>query len=117
MELRVAFIGFGNVARAFARIVGERRQRLAREFDLTLRPTAIATARHGCVLSRRIDLDEAVACVERGESLTKLDDSIAAPDVFSTIAGCEADLVFETSPLDPIAGEPATSYIRQALAR
>jgi homoserine dehydrogenase len=117
MELGVAFIGFGNVARAFARIVGERRERLVREFDLTLRTTAIATARHGCVLASRIDLDEAVACVERGEPLTALDGVTAAPDAFSVIADCEADLIFETSPLDPIAGEPATSYVRRALAR
>ncbi|MFL6213431.1 MAG: homoserine dehydrogenase [Blastocatellia bacterium] len=117
MERRLAFIGFGNVARAFARIVGARRERLAHDYDLTLRTTAIATARHGCVLSSGIDLDEAVACVERGESLTTLDGVIAAPDAFSIIAHCNADILFETSPLDPLAGEPATSHIRQALAR
>jgi homoserine dehydrogenase len=117
MELRVAFIGFGNVARAFARILGERRERLAREFDVTLRTTAIATARHGCVLASGIELDEASACVERGQSLITLGGVTPALDAFNVIAECDADLLFETSPLDPIAGEPATSYIRHALAR
>ena len=117
MELRLAFIGFGNVARAFARIVGERRSRLSSEFGLTLRTTAIATARHGCMLSSGIDLDEAVAAVERGQSLTSLAGVIAAPDPLAVIAGCEADILFETSPLDPLAGEPAASYIRRALSR
>jgi len=117
MELRLAFIGFGNVARALTRILYARRAALAEEYELTLRTTAIATARHGCILSSNIDLDEAARCVERGQSLTTLSDMIAAPDAFSIIANCNADVLFETSPLDPLAGEPAASYIRQALSR
>ena len=117
MERRLAFIGFGNVARAFARIVAARRARLAEEYDLTLRTTAIATARHGCVLAPDIDLVEAAECVERGDSLNRLPGVAAAAGAFRVIAECEADVLFETSPLDPMAGEPAVSYIRQALAR
>jgi homoserine dehydrogenase len=33
------------------------------------------------------------------------------------IEECDADILFETSPLDPTEGEPATSYIRAALSR
>jgi homoserine dehydrogenase len=117
MERRLAFIGFGNVARAFARILSERRARLAEEFDLTLRTTAIATARHGSILSTDIDLNEAIACVERGQSLTALTEVVAAPDAFSVIANCAADVLLETSPLDPLAGRPAVSYVRSALSR
>jgi homoserine dehydrogenase len=69
------------------------------------------------VLASRIDLDEAVACIERGQPLAALDGVTPVPDAFGVIADCEADLIFETSPLDPVAGEPATSYIRLALAR
>jgi homoserine dehydrogenase len=117
MELRLAFIGFGNVARAFASILSERRDVLAQEHDLTLRTTAIATARHGCILSSNIDLNQAARRVGRGQSLTTLPGVLAAPDVFSLLGSCDADLLLETSPLDPLAGEPATSYIRQALSR
>src|SRR5215813_7062122 len=117
MERRIAFIGFGNVARAFVRIVSARRARLAEEFGLTLRATGIATARHGCILSADIDLDEAVAAVERGQPLTSLAGAVAAADAASVIANCEAEVVFETSPLNPLTGEPAASYIRAALSR
>jgi homoserine dehydrogenase len=117
MERRLAFIGFGNVARALARILSERRALLAGEFDLTLRTTGIATARHGSILSSNIDQGEAAACIERGQSLTMLSDVTAATDAFSVIANCDADILFETSPLDPLAGEPAASHIRQALSR
>jgi len=117
MEQRLTFIGFGNVARAFARILAKRRARLEAEYDLTTRTTGIATARHGCVLASKIDLCVAAECVERGQSLTTLPDVVAVDDAFSVIAGCEADVIFETSPLDPMTGEPAASYIRRALAR
>src|SRR5205085_8500276 len=117
MEQRLAFIGFGNVTRAFARIVAERRERLAQEFGLTLRTTAIATARHGCILAPDLDLVEAAACVERGHRLTALPGVVAATDAFSVIANCDADIVFETSPLNPLEVEPAASHVRQALGR
>jgi homoserine dehydrogenase len=117
MERRLAFIGFGNVARAFARIVTARRAALARDYDLTLRATAIATARHGCILATDIDLNEAADCTERGQSLVTLAGVRVASDVASVIANCDADVLFETSPLDPLAGEPAAAYIRQALSR
>ncbi|MFL6275822.1 MAG: homoserine dehydrogenase [Blastocatellia bacterium] len=117
MEQRLTFIGFGNVARAFARILAERRARLETEYDLTTRTTGIATARHGCILASEIDLCEAAECVERGQSLTTLPGVVAVDDVFSVIAQCEADVIFETSPLNPMTGEPAASHIRRALAR
>ena len=117
MEQRLVFIGFGNVAQAFARMVTERGARLAEQYDLTLRTTGIATARHGCVLASDIDLIAAAEAVGRGESLTGLPGVVAAADAFSVIDRCAADVLFETSPLNPLTGEPAAAYIRQALAR
>jgi homoserine dehydrogenase len=73
MELKLAFIGFGNVARAFARMLCAHRSRLAEDYDLTWKVTALATGKHGCVLSQSaLDVEEAVAVVERNESLTEL---------------------------------------------
>src|ERR1041384_2246690 len=93
MEFRLAFIGFGNVAQAFARIIIDRRDHLAEDCDLGLKNTAIATANHGCI------------------------DSLAVLDTSALIDVCEADILFETTPLNPISGEPAASYIRSALTR
>ena len=118
MELKFAFIGFGNVARAFARILRDRRLRLAEEHGLSWTTTAIATGGHGCVLSQSaIDLDEAEAIVERGGMLHDLSGASAASDSFEVIENCDADIVFETTPLNPIDGEPAATYIRRALGR
>lgn len=118
MELRLAFIGFGNVARAFARILHDRRPELAEQYDLSLRTTAIATARHGCAITQSaIDLDQVVACLERGENLNNLADATAASDSMEVIESCDADILFETTTLNPVDGEPAVTYIRHALAR
>jgi len=118
MHLRLAFIGFGNVARAFARILHLRESKLAERYDLRFSITAIATARHGCIISKDgIELLKAVACVESGGSLTELRDAIDVRDSATLIERCNADLVFETTPLNPDNGEPAITHIRSALTR
>jgi homoserine dehydrogenase len=118
MELKLAFIGFGNVARSFARLLNERKAQLASDYDIRWRATAIATATRGCVMAKSgIDLEEAAARVQRGEALTQLPGALKADDPVSVVENCDADILFETSPLNPTDGEPAISYIRRALGR
>ncbi|HEV8484396.1 MAG TPA: homoserine dehydrogenase [Blastocatellia bacterium] len=119
MELRFGFAGFGNVARAFARMLHSSGPRLASEFSLRWRTTAIATANHGCVISGRdgINLNDAADVCEKGGSLLELPGTIDAGDPASLIDRCEADVIFETTPLNPEEGEPAISHIRSALDR
>ena len=118
MELKLAFIGFGNVALAFARMLEARRSILEKNYHLSWRVTAISTARHGSVVAPRgIDLEEAVRCVERGGDLTSLPDAKALKNTTETIESCDTDILFETSPLNPTDGEPAIAYIKAALSR
>lgn len=118
MELKLAFIGLGNVARAFARMIDARRALLEQHYGINWRTTAIATGRHGCAIaSDRIDLNDAVALVERGETLAALPGASVAASAMEIIESLDADILFETSPLNPANGQPATMYIRDALAR
>lgn len=118
MKLKLAFIGFGNVARAFARMLEKRQAALELSYGLRWKTTAIATANHGCILSSAgIDLLEAVHCIERAGNLVGLPGSLAVPDRLALIASCDADILFETTPLNASDGEPATTHIRVALAR
>ncbi|HSB11367.1 MAG TPA: homoserine dehydrogenase [Blastocatellia bacterium] len=118
MELQLAFIGFGNVARAFARILNDRKSRLDREFGLQWKTTAIATASHGCITSNDgIDLLKAATCVQRDGNLAELYRTIPSPDPKAVVEKCNADVLFETTRLNIADGEPATSYIRTALLR
>ncbi len=118
MEMRLAFIGFGKVARAFAQMLTEHQQALAERYALQSRTTAIATANHGCITSATgIDLLEATACVEQGGRLEELRGSLAVPDAFVVTKSCDADILFETLPLNAVDGEPAITHIRSALER
>ena len=118
MELTAAFIGFGNVARAFARMLNEKKEELGLQYGLSLKTIGIATGNHGCIISPGgISLVEAARCVEGGEQLTKLPGSLAASDPFDVITNCSVDVLFETTPLNATDGEPAIAYIRSALAR
>jgi len=118
MELRLAFIGFGNVARSFARILTTRARELFEEYGLRFKTIAIATGSHGCVTSNdEIDLIEAVKCVERGGPLTYLSGCEPADNSVAVLNQTSADVMFETTPLDINSGEPAITHIRTALAR
>jgi homoserine dehydrogenase len=118
MELKLTFSGFGNVARAFARMITDRGTDLADTFDLRWKTTAIATANHGCITATEgIDIVKAAAWVERGGNLAELPGAIAIPDPPTLIQCCNADILIETTPLNIEDGEPAVTHIRSALAR
>jgi homoserine dehydrogenase len=114
MEMKLAFIGFGNVARAFARLLDAHKARLESEHEISWRTTGIASATRGCVLGADLDLNEAAKRVEYGSGLSGLTGSVDVNDSWAVIEGCGADLVFETTPLNPVDGEPAISHVRRA---
>lgn len=116
----LALIGFGNVGRRFARLLEEKAARLAAEHRLSGRVVGIATARHGGAWDAEgIDVDAAVARVERGEPVS----ADGAPpgtafDIIGRLAHSDADLrvVVETTTLDIGAGQPAIDHVRAAFA-
>jgi homoserine dehydrogenase len=96
--LKLALIGYGNVARALARLIGNKR----REFAFTI--TGIHTLRHGTA----VDPDGLAAEPEFGPRAGSIEEFLDA-------AG--ADVAVELTMLDPTSGEPAISHIRAAFAR
>jgi len=117
-EIKIAFVGFGNVARAFARMVEARRGQLAAQYNLTWRTTAIATRRRGCVVARDdLDMIAAVECAESDGSLLSLPNASAVKSAVEMIEACDADVLFETTPLEPESGAQAIDHIRRALSR
>ena len=94
--MRLALYGFGNVGRALARLL------VATSAPFTV--TALVTKRHGAVVFEGgIDL----ATILAG---TDLSGSAVPP-----VGRMPADTLVEMTPLDPVRGEPALSYIREAL--
>ena len=118
MQIEIAFIGMGNVARAFARLLHRQREQLQAAYGLSWNVTGIATYRHGSIAcSSGVNLDDCLAVIERGSSLTAVPGCADVGDAGGLLEQCNAHIVFETTPLSLNNGEPATGYIRQALTK
>jgi len=112
--MRLALYGFGNVGRALARLL------IATRTPFTV--TALVTKRHGAVVYEGgIDLATILAGTDlprAGTGDARLQDFDAGPFELTLppVGRLPADVLVEMTPLDPVNGEPALSYIREALA-
>jgi homoserine dehydrogenase len=120
MRADLALVGFGHVGRRFVRLLDERRDRLAREHDLTCRVTGIATRRHGCVYDAQgVDALAAARQVEAGGSLSAAgaarSDSSGA--VIAALSESDARLrvLVEATTLDITGAHAAVEHVRLAL--
>lgn len=96
--MRLALIGYGNVGKAFARLLKAKRA------AFPFRIAGIHTARHGTAYN------------DRGIGLEP-DFGPAAATIEEFLERARADVAIEITTLNPASGEPATSYIRAAIAR
>jgi homoserine dehydrogenase len=115
-EVRLAFMGFGNVGRALGSLLLRKREDILKDFDITFRVTGIATGRHGAAIDPHgIDLAQALVLVEGGDSLKTLSDHPAPRDGLDFIRACPADVLFESIPVNYDRGQPAIDYLKTAL--
>lgn len=117
-EYRLALVGFGNVGKAFARLLTRKKTTLLEQFGADFKVTGIATGRHGTAIDERgIDLSRAESLVEAGNSLAALSTAPAPAAVLDFIGQCPADILFENSPVNHTTGQPAVSYLKAALEK
>ena len=119
MLVDLALVGFGNVGRRFARLLEDRRDRLAHDYDLTCRVIGVSTRRHGA-LSRSDGLDAVAAAqvIEAGGALKELGElAPGSADVIDALARSSAPLrvLVETTTLDIVAAQPARDHVKRAL--
>jgi homoserine dehydrogenase len=115
MHHRLAFVGFGNVARALARLLLRKQAVLRADYDITFSVTGIATGRHGFAADPSgIDIERVLDLVQSGKTIADLS---AQPhgDSLSVIRSSEADVMFENSPVNHATGQPALDHLRAAL--
>lgn len=96
--MRLALIGYGNVGKAFARLLEKQRS------VYPFRITGIHTARHGTAID------------PRGLPITP-EFGPPAASVGGFLDACRAEIAIEITTLNPITGEPAITHIREAFAR
>jgi homoserine dehydrogenase len=115
MELTMAFIGFGNVARTLMRLM-QRKDDALRSRNLTWRVTGISTARHGLAADPNgLDVNAALAAVESGGKLDGLHRRPDVRDNMSLIRAGIANTLVELSTQNPQTGQPALDHCRAAL--
>ncbi len=112
-DIRLLMIGFGNVGRAFARLLMQKQVTLENSYGIRAKVTGIKTARHGaCINADGIDLNEALHLVENKQDLGILSTQSFNGDTLNFIKTCPADVLIETTPVNPQAGTPAIDHLR-----
>jgi homoserine dehydrogenase len=115
MRADLALVGFGNVARRFARLIEERRDWLSLDYDIECRVVGIATRRHGSDFSASgLDAAALADALDNGGSLGGDGDAF---DVIRRLSQSDSPLkaLIETTTLDIEAGQPAIDHVRAAL--
>ncbi len=115
-EMKVILVGFGNVAKALARLLEKKQATLQKDFGFSTKIVAIATARHGVAIDPSgIDAEIAIKIASDGGSLDQLSKGTPPSSVLELIRTCPADVMFENSPVNHVTGQPAIDHLRAAL--
>ncbi len=114
-QINIAFIGFGHVGRAFARLLIERKKWLLKEFGLEWKITGIATKNHGSAIDPEgLPIKKILGSWKKQSTMDSFNNGPACSSPMDFIRQCGADILFEMSVLN-LSGEPAASYMREAL--
>jgi homoserine dehydrogenase len=115
MHYNLALIGFGNVARALARLLLRKKDLLTSQSDVTFSFTGISTGRHGFAVNPDgLDIQQALELVESGKSISPLS-TFQVEDSLAVIRNSQANVMFENSPVNTQTGQPALEHMRTAL--
>ena len=116
MHMKIAMLGYGNVARALARLLLQKAEVLETDYGLTFSVTGVATRSRGYAIHPDgLDLEAALQVIDAGGTFDTLHQGDPIPDTLAFLRACPADLVMEATWLDPRTGQPATDYVRAAL--
>ncbi len=109
-QFNLCLLGFGNVGRALARLLEVKTPELREQYGIEWRLTGVATRHLGWIASvEGLDVPALVA----GEPARS--PSTVAHDAHEWLRAARADVMFETTSLDPFTGQPAIDHIRAAL--
>ncbi len=112
---RLALVGFGSVGRGFAEILSLHRQRFVDRYGVDVQIVAACT-RRWCVYDPN-GIDAATLLRAAASDAIGELPGARAWNTDQMIAQVDADVLVEASPTDMMTGEPATTYIRAAIAR
>ncbi len=117
MKLKLVFIGFGTVAQGLCEILISKRETLKNGFDFEWELIAVSDFKKGAVLCNDgLNAEEILSLAQSSESLEKYSGkSLRGLNPIETIRKADADVVIEVTYTNIENGEPATSYVKEAL--
>jgi homoserine dehydrogenase len=105
----LCLLGFGNVGRALAQLLVEKTDEL-RDFGIEWRITGVASRRLGWLCAPEGYGAGELTAGEVGQRA-----ETAPRDVRGWLAAARADVLFETTSLEPLTGQPAVEHVRAGL--
>ena len=111
-SFNLAIVGFGNVGRAFLRLLIAKETELRRKYDIRWRLTGVATRRVGWYADS--DGLNPIALLN-GYWPTRASNAVPPHDVREWLERAKADVFFEASSLEAQTGQPALEHLRAAL--
>jgi len=114
--MRLLLVGFGNVARTLASILGPERPKFPGLDGFFPLITGVVTRSRGCLFNQRgIDLAEALSDIHEAGGFRRSNRSYSTLGVEEQLASGAVDVLVELSTLEIAqSGEPAAGYIRKA---
>jgi homoserine dehydrogenase len=108
--VRMAFLGCGNVGRALAVLLEQKRVELADRYGVSWKLTGVASRSLGWVAAPD-GLDGQAVGQGQADRLA----GSACTDLESWLECSQAEVLFEMTSLNPASGQPALEYLRNAL--
>ncbi|MBD0372581.1 MAG: homoserine dehydrogenase [Pyrinomonadaceae bacterium] len=106
----LCFLGFGNVGRSLAGLLLEKRREMRERYNIEWRITGAASRRMGWLVNvDGFDVESLLA----GQSASSISQPPA--DVRQWLRAARADVLFETTSLEPHTGQPGIEHIRAGL--
>src|SRR5215210_4610255 len=107
MKYKLAFLGFGNVGRALARLFVSKSVELKERYDIEWQITGVASRRLGWHANP--DGFDATKLLSNNQELAA--ENPSGNDIDAWLKVAQPDVVFETTSLNHETGQPAIGYL------
>lgn len=116
--LKIAMLGFGNAGRAFAKILEDKREDIAKKYYCDVKVIAIVTGSKGSLINPNgIDLKKAWTDIENRQHFDETSDEYTVINSIDAANSLDYDVLIELTPLKIFSGQPAIDHIKAALNR
>jgi len=117
-KIKIAILGFGNVGKAFAKLLIEKEEEIFDKFSLKVVVSAISTKSKGCLINENgIDLEGALGDLEKFNHFDEKRCDYNEMSSMDVAENADYDILFELTPLKIFSGQPAIDHISSALKR